>query len=536
MKIQFAFVFVMFFAAILTAQVPQQINYQGVLTDGSGAIVADGNYDLTFTIYDAATAGNNLWTDTFNNVPTENGVFNVTLGSGAALNINFDAPYWIGIAVGGGSELAPRIALTSSPYSIRTKSIEITDAAGQSAVSAINAATSGTINAARLGSGTADNSTFLRGDNTWAAPSVSASNIASVLTAGNTANDGQNMAIDEIRARDAGGLTLNDDGGNGLIIEDGGAIIIGNSSTTQRFEVFTSGGGWTYGANISNRVVVAAANSADAGDWGAENAFDGNVETYWSTSAGNPTGWISADFGSGNSYTIEDYKITAYGPDLPTRPDDWQFQGSNNGTDWTSIETRTNEAANITIDTATTKLFATTNTTAYRYYRLNITGNNGSADYVAIGELVFYSSGSVSNPSFVIDNSGRVGIGDNSPTEALTVNGSIIHSGAILTYSDKNLKTNIELLTNVLSKLKDINSYYYNWKKNPESTSKEIGILAQEIETHFPELVKTGSNGIKAVDYTKLSAILLEAVKEQQLMIDDQNKRLDLIEKTLKLK
>ena len=213
------------------AQIPQQINYQGVLTDGSGAIVPDGNYNLTFTIYDAATAGNNLWTDTFNNVPTENGVFNVTLGSGAALNINFDDPYWIGIAVGGGSELTPRIALTSSPYSIRTKSIEITDVAGQSAVSAINAATSGKINAARLentvttqgntfngnsqllqlnasgdvpaanlpdplpvlsganltnldasdlasgtvptarlGSGTADNATFLRGDNTWAVP------------------------------------------------------------------------------------------------------------------------------------------------------------------------------------------------------------------------------------------------------------------------------------------------------------------------------------------------------------------------------
>ncbi|MGE5693282.1 MAG: hypothetical protein ACM3YF_05835, partial [Candidatus Zixiibacteriota bacterium] len=42
--------------------IPQLINFQGILKDGSGNLVADGSYSITFTIYDAATGGNNLWT------------------------------------------------------------------------------------------------------------------------------------------------------------------------------------------------------------------------------------------------------------------------------------------------------------------------------------------------------------------------------------------------------------------------------------------------------------------------------------------
>jgi len=43
-----------------------------------------------------------------------------------------------------------------------------------------------------------------------------------------------------------------------------------------------------------------------------------------------------------------------------------------------------------------------------------------------------------------------------------------------------------------------------------------LGVVAQEVEALFPELVKTDSTGIKTVDYAKLSAVLIEAVKTQQ--------------------
>ena len=48
----------------------------------------------------------------------------------------------------------------------------------------------------------------------------------------------------------------------------------------------------------------------------------------------------------------------------------------------------------------------------------------------------------------------------------------------------------------------------------------DIGFIAQELEIIYPELVKTGSNGYKSVDYSKLTPILVEAIKAQQAQID----------------
>jgi len=100
------------------AQIPQNISYQGVLTDTGGTPVADGAYSLTFSIYDVDTGGAALWTETHISVTTVNGIFNVVLGSVTPLSIAFDQQYWLGIAVGGGLELKPRIQLTSSAYSL----------------------------------------------------------------------------------------------------------------------------------------------------------------------------------------------------------------------------------------------------------------------------------------------------------------------------------------------------------------------------------------------------------------------------------
>ena len=44
--------------------IPQRMNYQGKLTDETGELVADGTYDMIFSIYDAATVGTQEWTET----------------------------------------------------------------------------------------------------------------------------------------------------------------------------------------------------------------------------------------------------------------------------------------------------------------------------------------------------------------------------------------------------------------------------------------------------------------------------------------
>jgi hypothetical protein len=99
------------------AQAPSTMSYQGVLTDASGNLVADGNYSLTFRIYDVASGGAALWTEA-QGVTTEKGGFSVILGQVTPLALPFDKPYWLGIQVFSEAELAPRVRLASSPYAL----------------------------------------------------------------------------------------------------------------------------------------------------------------------------------------------------------------------------------------------------------------------------------------------------------------------------------------------------------------------------------------------------------------------------------
>jgi hypothetical protein len=70
---------------IALAAGPSTISYQGSLTDSGGAAVADGTYDMRFTIFDDPSAGSQLWQETQNSVPVAGGLFSVELGSATAL-------------------------------------------------------------------------------------------------------------------------------------------------------------------------------------------------------------------------------------------------------------------------------------------------------------------------------------------------------------------------------------------------------------------------------------------------------------------
>jgi hypothetical protein len=110
--------------AAANAQVPQTMNYQGLLTDASGSPVADGNYSLTFRIYDAASGGTQLWTESQSSVAVSGGLFKARLGSVTPLTVDFDDAYWLEIQVGAESPQVPRIELTSTPYTFMAMDIE----------------------------------------------------------------------------------------------------------------------------------------------------------------------------------------------------------------------------------------------------------------------------------------------------------------------------------------------------------------------------------------------------------------------------
>ncbi|MEO0896442.1 MAG: tail fiber domain-containing protein [Bacteroidota bacterium] len=123
---------------------------------------------------------------------------------------------------------------------------------------------------------------------------------------------------------------------------------------------------------------------------------------------------------------------------------------------------------------------------------------------------------------------GNVGIGAPSPQYRLQVgingDGSNARANAWTTWSDSTLKRDFQELSNPLAMLSQINGYHYYWKEGSEDTSRQVGVMAQEIKRVLPELVSTDANGILAVDYAKLTALLIEVNQAQQREIDQLKK------------
>jgi len=92
--------------------------------------------------------------------------------------------------------------------------------------------------------------------------------------------------------------------------------------------------------------------------------------------------------------------------------------------------------------------------------------------------------------------------------------------------SDVRLKRDFAPINNATDLISQIKGYYHYWI-NPNNQERQIGVIAQELEKIFPELVHTKDDGFKAVNYSKLTAVLIEAFKEQQAEIDDLQKQVN---------
>ncbi|MDP3948822.1 MAG: tail fiber domain-containing protein [bacterium] len=128
------------------------------------------------------------------------------------------------------------------------------------------------------------------------------------------------------------------------------------------------------------------------------------------------------------------------------------------------------------------------------------------------------NAGVIANAVTIRRDNGNVGIGTTGPSEKLHVVGNVSAS-AFLYSSDESLKTNIKTIPNALSNVLNLRGVEFNWKENG---AKSIGVIAQEVEKVYPEIVGVDSQtGLKSVDYGKLVGPLIEAIKEQQTKIGE---------------
>ena len=109
---------------------------------------------------------------------------------------------------------------------------------------------------------------------------------------------------------------------------------------------------------------------------------------------------------------------------------------------------------------------------------------------------------------------------------------AVYATNSVIQTSDKRLKTNIKPLEKALDKVLTLNGVTYEWRvkefpdKNFDS-NRHVGVLAQEVEAVLPEAVETGEDGYKSVKYSEITPLLIEAMKEQQQIIDAQDKKIE---------
>jgi endosialidase-like protein len=188
----------------------------------------------------------------------------------------------------------------------------------------------------------------------------------------------------------------------------------------------------------------------------------------------------------------------------------------------------------------------------FPYETIGLSNPSWNLRFASINQILFHP-GNNASPRVQIDATGRIGVAGQSPTPHNTGWGGGLHTYDLeaeqgiwcrafvvdnavtidhraptdtFTFyrnpnigSDRRLKKNISPLTGVLQKIAAVNAVEFHRvplsPDGPRTCGREIGVIAQEVEALFPELVKSmGPEGYKGVDYGGLTAVLLQAIRE----------------------
>jgi hypothetical protein len=149
----------------------------------------------------------------------------------------------------------------------------------------------------------------------------------------------------------------------------------------------------------------------------------------------------------------------------------------------------------------------------------NATALGANAEVDASNSLVLGSINGVNGQTATV----KVGIGTTTPSNVFTIAsgaGKAIADGWS-TYSSRRWKTNIQTLHGALAKVEQLRGVSYDLKSNGKH---EVGVIAEEVGAVVPEIVTWENDGkdARGVEYDRLTALLIEATKEQQRQFEQQ--------------
>ena len=181
---------------------------------------------------------------------------------------------------------------------------------------------------------------------------------------------------------------------------------------------------------------------------------------------------------------------------------------------------------------------ASTATTLATARNINGVSFNGSADITvtaAAGTLsgATLASGVTASSLTSVGTLTSLTVSGATATGALTVTGAVTATGDITAFftSDKRHKNNIKTIPNALEKVSKLNGVTWEWNDDVNEVTKstpKTGLIAQEVQEVLPEVVKTRDDGFLALDYSKMMGLMVEAIKEQQIQIEELKAKIGL--------
>lgn len=522
------------------AQAPQQFSFQGVARDATGKIITSGEIGYSFSIHQTSANGQVVYQNEGYTTTNSAGIFNLTIGTAAnplpsTIQWGVDKYFLqVGIdpdgAAGGGfifTDLGTT-QLISVPYAMYSN--ESAKWINDEPIVQRGDLAKTLPSLPSIGFGPTliwypKKSAFRAGyalNNTWEDAGIGGYSFAAGYAPKATStytiaigNQSQALAESAIALGDASSASASS------------AIAIGKSNTSSK----------DYSVSIGKSNIASGDNAVAIGE---SNIASGNKSVSLGMSA-NATGLgaisIGHNISSAASYCTT-FGIYNNNGDVPN--------GSN-----------------------TDRLFQIGNGTV---------GNRSNAITILKNGRVGIGS-DVTTPEYIMDLGGRPRIRHNGATAGIHFNNSqnqdegfvgmvtddeigfyignawrfIVHSSGTVfaqnysNFSDLRLKTNIRPTQNSLVNLRKIQGCNYLWKDSKSSQNLQTGVIAQEVERWFPELVSVAENGYKAVNYIGLIPHLIEAVKEldqkteeiatlkkELASVQEMNKKLSALEASVK--
>lgn len=125
---------------------------------------------------------------------------------------------------------------------------------------------------------------------------------------------------------------------------------------------------------------------------------------------------------------------------------------------------------------------------------------------------------------------GRIGVNNFTPSYELDVTGTLRVVGTFSNQSDIRLKKDVEPLDGSLERVLRLEGISYNWKDEKLAyLGRQIGLSAQNVEEVFPDVVMEDENGSKSIAYLELIAPIIEAIKEQNQIINSQKTEIEAL-------